>query len=92
MSDWGGWGPLGPLAEWAQGMMQALGPRGLLGLGLGRLPEGWLEQMDPYALRSLRRHLLARRQDLDELIAAVEDELARREAKAPEPPPPEEPD
>lgn len=79
MSEWWsggpGYGP-GAIADWLQGMVTNVAGnlRGLVGMPRAEA----LKHMDDFALRSLRRHLEARRADLDDIMAAVDQELQRR--------------
>lgn len=76
----GGFGP-GPLVDWLQGFAHNV-TGGIKAMGFPR-PEA-VRSMDDFALRSFRRHLEARRADLDDLLMAINTELARRESQAPE--------
>lgn len=79
MSGWTGdqgtFGP-GPLMDWVQGFVHNMA-NNLKAMGYPR-PD-MLEQLDEFSLRSLKRHIEARRADLDELLTAVDSELTRRQ-------------
>lgn len=85
MGDWMNHGPFGPgpWSDWMQNMFQNVtgGIRGFLGFPRPEM----LEAMDDFALKSLKRHLEARRQDLEDMIQAVDQEMNRRARPSAEP-------
>ncbi|AEJ39492.1 hypothetical protein TPY_1302 [Sulfobacillus acidophilus TPY] len=91
MADWMG-GPFGsgPWTDWIQSMVSNVtgNLRGLIGFPR----EEMLKHMDDFALRSMKRHLEARREDIEDMLRSVEAELARRQEPgyAPDPTPTEE--
>jgi hypothetical protein len=88
MADWmgGSFGP-GPWADWLQSMLSNVtgNLRGLVGFPR----EEMLKHMDDFALRSMKRHLEARRSDSEDMLQAVGVELQRRATETA--PPPSEP-
>lgn len=89
MSEWtsGPFNP-GPWTDWLHDMFSQVSGnlRGLVGFPR----EEMLKHMDDFALRSLKRHLEARQADLNDMMAVIEQELARR-ASDPGPTPPSNP-
>ncbi|MCY0878771.1 MAG: hypothetical protein OWU84_07520 [Firmicutes bacterium] len=84
MSDWGsGTFNPGAFSDWIQSVLTQMSGnlRGLAGFPR----EEMVRQMDDFALRSMKRHLLARRDDIDDMLSVIEAELARRGVRADEP-------
>lgn len=82
MGDWTESGPfnVGQWTDWVGNMVRDVtgNLRGMVGFPR----EEMLRHMDDFALRSLKRHLDARKADLSDMTDVVDQEIARRESGA----------